>query len=249
MASRCERDGLRPAKAYVMRETLLPGDHRPEIHQLLERALPSAAHGSIERLADAARVARVGPGDLIFRQGESIPVTLVIHGYAAFRRTTRDGRELVLDIARSGCLFGSAIAGQAATVDLVAITPTLVAQWSGADVRDLVLSDPGMAVGVIDGMGRQVVMISQRLDGFIHQNARGRVLRVLAEYQDLFFGESPVLPRTLLPGLVGTSREMTGRVIRGLEREGIVARIGRHGLRLLSPSGLEEAADPAQRAS
>lgn len=232
-----------------MSQALHRPDHRPEIRQLLARAMPGAASESIERLADDATVTRVGPGDVIFRQGESIPVTLVIRGYAAFRRTTKDGRELVLDIATSGCVFGSAIAGQAATVDLVAITPTEVGQWSGADVRELVLSDPGVAVGVIDGMGRQVRMISQRIDGFIHQDARGRVVRVLAEYRDLFFGESPVLTRTQLPGLVGTSREMTSRVIRGLEREGMIARIGRRGLRLLSPTGLEEAADPAQRAS
>ena len=232
-----------------MRQSLVHGDRRPEIRELLAQALPGAASESIERLADQARVTKVGAGDLVFRQGESIPVTLVIHGYAAFRRTTRDGRELVLDIAASGCLFGSAIARQAATVDLVAITPTEVGQWSGADVRELATSDPGVAVGVIDGMGRQVVMLSQRIDGFIHQDARGRVLRVLAEYRDLFFGESPVLPRTLLPGLVGTSREMTSRVIRSLEREGMIARYGRRGLRLLSPTGLEEAAEPAQRAS
>jgi CRP-like cAMP-binding protein len=232
-----------------MRQALLRRDHRPEIRHLLARALPRAASESIERLADDASVTRVGPGDLIFRQGESIPVTLIIDGYAAFRRTTRDGRELVLDIATSGCLFGSAIAGQAASVDLVAITPTEVGMWSGADVRELVLTDPGVAVGVIDGMGRQVVMISQRIDGFIYQDARGRVLRILAEYRDLFFGESPVLSRTVLPGLVGTSREMTGRVIRRLEREGMIARSGRRGLRLLSPAGLEAVADPVQRAS
>lgn len=232
-----------------MRQALLRRDHRTALRQLLARALQGAAPESIERLADDARVTRFSPGGVIFRQGEPIPVTLVIHGHAAFRRTTRDGRELVLGIAKSGCLFGSGIAGQAASVDLVALTPTEVGFWSGSDVRKVVVTDPGLAVAMIDGMGRQIVAISQRIDGFIHQDARGRVLRVLAEYRDLFFGESPVLPRTLLPGLVGTSREMTGRVIRGLEREGIIARIGPRGLRLLSATGLEEAADPARRAS
>ena len=224
-------------------------DHRPELRQLLARALPGAASSSIERMADDARVIRVGPGDVIFRQGEPIPVTLVIQGHAALRRTTSDGRELVLHIAKSGCLFGWGIAGHAASFDLVAITPTEVGLWSGAGVRVLIANDPGLATGVIDGMGRDIVAISQRIDGFIHQDARGRVLRVLAEYRDLLFGEPPVVSRTLLPGLVGTSREMTGRVIRGLEREGMIARFGRHGLRLLSPTGLEEAADPTLRAS
>ena len=232
-----------------MRQALLRLDHRPALRRLLARALPGAASESIERLADDARVSRVRRGDVIFRQGEPIPVTLVIHGHAALRRTTGDGRELVLGIATSGCLFGWGIAGQVATVDLVAITPTEVGLWSGADVRVLMAADPGLAIGVIDGMGRDIVAISERIDGFIHQDARGRVLRVLAEYRDLLFGESPVVSRTLLPGLVGTSREMTGRVIRGLEREGMIARFGRHGLRLLSPTGLEEAADPTLRAS
>jgi CRP-like cAMP-binding protein len=64
---------------------------------------------------------------------------------------------------------------------------------------------------------------------------------VLAEHEELFFGDPPVLSRVHLPGLVGTSREMTGRVVRQLEREGIVARAGKRGLRLVSPARLREA--------
>jgi CRP/FNR family transcriptional regulator, cyclic AMP receptor protein len=232
-----------------MRQALLGRDHRPALRQLLARAFPGAASESIERLAEDAKVTRLRPGDVIFRQGGPIPVTLVIHGHAAIRRTTWDGRELVLGIGKPGCTFGWGIAGQAASVDVVAITPIEVGLWSGADVRGLMATDPGLAIGLIDGLGRDIVAISQRIDGFIHQDARGRVLRVLAEYRDLIFGESPVVSRMLLPGLVGTSREMTGRVIRVLEREGMIARFGRHGLRLLSPTGLDEATDRTQRAS
>ena len=194
-------------------------------------------------------MASVGPGGVIFRQGDPIPVALVVQGYAAQRRTTWSGRELVLGIVKPGDLLGEGIAGQPASADLVTITPVVVGLWSGADVRKVVVTDPGLAIALIDGMGRQIAAISERTDGLVHQDARGRVLRVLTEYRDLFFGEPPVLPRTLLPALVGTSREMTGRVIRGLEREGMIARIGRRGLRLLSAARLEEAADPAERAS
>ena len=45
----------------------------------------------------------------------------------------------------------------------------------------------------------------------------------------------------MLPELVATSREMTGRVVRDLEREGVIARVGRRGLRLLNPVALEAA--------
>lgn len=232
-----------------MRQAFVRPEDRPALRQLLARALPAAAPESIEWLADSARVTGVGRGDVIFRQGEPIPVILVITGYVALRRTTWNGRELVLGIAKAGDLVVSGISGEFASADLVAITPTEVGIWSGADVREVVVSDQGLAVAVIDEMARHIVTTSERMDGFIHQDARSRVLRVLTQYRDLFFGESPVLSRTILPGLVGTSREMTGRVIRRLEREGLIARIGRRGLRLLSPTALEEAADPAQRAS
>jgi CRP-like cAMP-binding protein len=81
----------------------------------------------------------------------------------------------------------------------------------------------------------------ERIEGFLHQDARLRVMRVLARHRDLFFGDSPVLTRAHLPGLVGTSREMTGHVLRQLEREGTLARVGRAGLKLLQPERLEGA--------
>jgi CRP-like cAMP-binding protein len=65
---------------------------------------------------------------------------------------------------------------------------------------------------------------------------------VLDLHADLFFSEPPVLRRTHLPALVGTSREMTGRVMRALESRGVVARVGRDRLDLLDPAGLAAAA-------
>jgi CRP-like cAMP-binding protein len=167
-------------------------------------------------------------------------------GHAALRRTTADGRELVLGIVGRGRLVGySSIAGSPAGVDLMAVTSAEVAVWPGGEIRPLVANDAGLALDVIDGMAGSLVNVSDRLDWFIHQEARGRVLRVLAEYEELYFGDIPVLSRAHLPGLVGTSREMTGRVLRELEREGILVRVGKRGLRLLSPARLRQAAGHA----
>jgi two-component system cell cycle sensor histidine kinase/response regulator CckA len=54
-----------------------------------------------------------------------------------------------------------------------------------------------------------------------------------------------VLTRAQLPLIVGTSREMTGRVLRTLEARGIVGRREAHGLVLLDPAGLEQLGGPA----
>jgi CRP-like cAMP-binding protein len=181
---------------------------------------------------------------VIYSQGEPIPLTLAMRGYGSFRRTTSEGRQLVLGLATRGDLFGfSAISSRNSPVDLLAVTEGEFALWSGQEVRALAADDPGLAFDIIDGLTRFIVDITYRFDGFIHQDARQRVLRVLARHADLFFGPSAILSRSHLPSLVGTSREMTGRVIRDLEREGVVARVGRSELRLLSPARLSAATD------
>ena len=210
---------------------------------MIARALPTARPQTHQLLAEMGQVRAIGANEIIFWQGEPIPMTLVMQGHAAFRRTTPDGRQLVLGLVTRGDLFGyTSIAGKRASVDLVAVSSAEVAVWPTRGLRPLAAADQGLALDVIDGMARYIVDITERLDGFIHQDARRRVVRVLARYGDLFFDRPAVLSRSHLPSLVGTSREMTGRVIRELEREGTIIREGRTGLRLLSPARLQDAA-------
>ena len=143
-------------------------------------------------------------------------------------------------MAPAGVLFGwSGLAAVPSSVELVALTDCQVAQWTGAGIRALALADPGLAIAAIDSMAWSLHQTIERIEGFLHQDARLRVVRILAQHRELFFGDTAVLTRAHLPGLVGTSREMTGRVLRQLEREGTVARVGRVGLRLLRPERLE----------
>jgi CRP-like cAMP-binding protein len=211
----------------------------------LALALRGARPGSVDRLANLARMETIATGETIYLQGDSARLTFVLDGHAALRRTTADGRQFLLGIARPGSLFGlSGIAEQAATTDVVAVSPLSVASWTARDVRRLVLTDPDVALATVDALGRSTVTLTCRFDAFLHRDARRRVLGVLAEYGDLFFGDPPILPRRLLPPLVGTSREMTGRVLRTLEREGVVKRVGRSGLALLAPDLLQDALEP-----
>jgi CRP-like cAMP-binding protein len=211
-----------------------------EVQALVERALPGCSLETYRLLVETARITVVRPDELIFRQGERIPLTAMVRGYGAFRRTTVDGQVLMVDIARPGDLFGySSIAGTHTPVDLVALTDGDVVLWKGADVRRIAASDSTLALNVIDRMAQFLGSLTERLDGFLHQDARRRVLRVLSRHRHLFFADPAILSRSHLPGLVGTSREMTGRVLRELEREGTLARVGRTGLRLLRPELLD----------
>jgi CRP-like cAMP-binding protein len=222
-----------------MNRTLPQHSTPPDLAELIQRALPNSLPDSRHALARTARIGRLDPNEIMFRQGEPMRLTLIIRGHAAFRRTTIDGRQLVLGVVAGGDIFGfSSVASLPSPVDLVALSEGKVAAWSGDELRPLVAGDSGLALDMIDGMSRLAANTVARVDGFIHQGARMRVLRVLAQYEELIFGPSAVLSRAYLPSLVGTSREMTGRVLRQLEREGLIARVGRRGLKLRSPAGL-----------
>jgi CRP/FNR family cyclic AMP-dependent transcriptional regulator len=211
------------------------------LHEYLVAALPGCRDETIERLIQTARVRTLKPGDYVYHQGEPVPLTLILEGYGAARRTTVDGRVLVSGVAPAGVLFGwSGLASVPSSVELVALTACVVAQWLGPDIRTLATADPALGLAAIDSMAWSLHQTVERIEGFLHQDARLRVLRILAQHRDLFFGDPAVLTRTHLPGLVGTTREMTGRVLRELEREGTIARVGRVGLKLLRPDRLAE---------
>jgi CRP/FNR family cyclic AMP-dependent transcriptional regulator len=211
---------------------------------LIVHVVPRASAETQQKLARTTNMRRAFADEVIISQGDPVQLTLVTKGYVSFRRTTAAGRELALGVVTRGRLFGfSSLAAAAAAADVVALTDAEFAVWPGRELRQMASADGGLALDIIDGMSGLVVDITERLDGFIHQNARERVLRVLARYADLFFGPSAVLSRRHLPSLVGTSREMTGRVIRDLEREGVIVRSGRSRLRLLSPVRLGDVAE------
>ena len=66
-----------------------------------------------------------------------------------------------------------------------------------------------------------------------------RLAMILWMRRDLLFhARRPLLSRPQLADLAGTSREMTGRVIRDLEQRGLIARVGGTGLVLIDPAGL-----------
>ena len=212
---------------------------RQEIRELIIRALPHCRPETMDVLTRNARRRHVAVDETIYRQGDPIPLTLLLRGYSAFRRTTATGQELMSGVGRPGDLFGfSGLSGVLSSVQLVTLTECEVVQWPGRDIRTLARDDPGLALGALDATAAALHLLLERIDGFLHQGARVRVMRILVRHQDLFFGEPVVLTRTHLPSLVGTSREMTGRVLRELEREGTVARVGRVGLKLLRPERL-----------
>jgi CRP-like cAMP-binding protein len=203
------------------------------------RAIPGCRPATVCALVETAQLRRVRVGENVYRQGEPVPLTLVVEGYGIAQRTNADGRQLFSGVAPFGSLFGwSGVADASSSVEIVALTECLVAQWPGSEIRELIRADVELGLAAIDSMAASLHATMEGIEGFLHQDARRRVLRILARHRQLFFADPPVLTRAHLAGLVGTTQEMTRRVLRQLEREGTVVREGQTGLRLLRPDRL-----------
>jgi CRP-like cAMP-binding protein len=209
----------------------------------IAEAFPRSRPDTHAALASAANVRAFGARHVVGRQGEDEHVALIIDGYVAVQRTTSDGRQLIVRIVKwAGLAQILPLAGRGAAGDALALTPLLVAIWPGSEVRALAILDSGLAADLLDHALVAFEETMLRLDGLGYQNSGRRVAALLEQHADLFFTDEPVLRRSDLPGLVGTSREMTGRVLRVLEALHVVERIGRDRLRLLDPAGLTAAA-------
>ncbi len=212
---------------------------------VLDRAFGRARPETRRALAASAEVRTFRARETVIRQGDESWVGLVIEGHAGLRRTTVDGRE-VITLVISGGQLGPVmpIAGRPFTADLLALSAGRVALWPAGEVRTLAADDAGLGLDLLELVLLSIEEVVERMDGLLYQNAQRRVARVLDQHAEIIFGEDAVITRAYLPALVGTSREMTGRVLRQLEADGVVKRIGRHRLRLLDASRLARTAAP-----
>jgi CRP-like cAMP-binding protein len=218
------------------------------VAQVVGKAFPRARPETHRQLVARADIRVHKAGQTIVAQGNDKWTVLVLDGHVGSRRTSPDGREVIPKVVPPGQLSSlMPIASRPAVVETVALTPCLVALWPGHELHGLASDDAGLAFDLLDHALLGFEAIVERLDGLLYQDAVRRVARVLEQHAEIMFGDMAVLSRAYLPALVGTSREMTGRVLRKLEADGVVARIGRDRLRLLDPDLLARTAAPPPR--
>ena len=191
--------------------------------------LSGVSRSTLAGLSSIARTSAFSARDVLVRQGDALPVTVILDGWAAVRRTSPEGRVATLDLVRYGQALGleSVARPRPSTFDLVALTPGRLATLPGTAVRRLAEQDPALAVRLLDLAIGELGLIARRLDEVTFDDARKRLATVLLVYEPLVTAPSPFISRADLAGLVGTSREMLGHVIRALEARGIIAREGR----------------------
>jgi CRP/FNR family cyclic AMP-dependent transcriptional regulator len=217
------------------------------VAEVLDETFPGSRPETRRALILSVEVRTFGARQTVLAQGDDTHVGVVLEGHVGIRRTTVDGREIIPLVVSRGQLGPVLpIAGRPSSAELLGLSPGRLALWSSNVVQALAAQDAGFAVALLGHVLLAVEEVVERMDGLLYQNAQRRVARVLDQHAEIVFGDQAVVTRSYLPALVGTSREMTGRVLRQLEAEGVVERNGRGRLRLLDAARLARTAAPSR---
>jgi CRP/FNR family cyclic AMP-dependent transcriptional regulator len=180
-------------------------------------------------------------GQAIYDQDQpSSSIYLVIGGKVKVCRIAEDGRQVVVDIYQADEFFGeSAFLGSMNRAELaVALEGTKVMTWSTADIEDISLKRPKLAIAMMQLLVQRSVDFAQRIESFSVDNIARRLARTLIRFSERLGSRSEdgsiqMIPFTheLLSQYVGTSREIVTHYMNQFRRQGYL-RYSRKGILL-----------------
>ena len=208
----------------------------------IARLLAGVDGRTLLRLEDAARQQTFRRRDVLHARRIQLPPFVVLDGHVMYRRVVETGQVRAALIAGPGFLGGLRSISDPdadALYELVALTDGTWATWDPRLVRELALQDAGLAVGLLDLSAEFAMVLNVRLDAQSFASARQRMAAILLRYgEPIFDTRHPVAQRGDLAAMIGTSRVMMYRTLRGLEADGLVMRHHGGGISIVDEEGL-----------
>lgn len=208
----------------------------------LRRLLPNADDDTLHRLEGASRQQVFRRRDLLHARGMQLPPFVVLDGHVMYRRVVETGQVRAALIAGPSFLGGLRSISDPeadALYELVALTDGTWTTWDPRHLRELALQDAGLAIGLLDVASEHEIVLNMRLDERSFASARQRMASILLRYGSVIFDTPhPVAQRADLAAMIGASRVMMYRTLRGLEADGLVKRDHGGGIRVLDEERL-----------
>lgn len=191
-------------------------------------------------------------GEVIFHEGDPAETLHVIEkGHVAIRASTPLGDTATFTILGVGDTFGELTMLEQPSyrsASAVALVPTETLSMARPQFEELRRSGPAVDRYLQAVLAAQVQRLSAHLLEALHYPADKRILRRLVDASDAFEGSSssaepPAIPITQddLASLAGTTRPTANRVLKALEKDGVVG-VSRGRVTILDRAALERRA-------
>jgi CRP-like cAMP-binding protein len=180
-------------------------------------------------------------GQVIYNQDQpSTNIYLVIDGKVKVCLMADEGSQVVVDIYQTNEFLGESafLSSPARDEQALAIENTKVMTWTTAEIEDIVMRRPRLAVALLQIMVQRSIEFGHRIESFSVDNIARRLARTLIRFSDrlgqsLEDGSIQMMPFTheLLSQYVGTSREIVTHYMNQFRRQGYL-RYSRKGIML-----------------
>ena len=138
-----------------------------------------------------------------------------------------EGKEVILSVLGPGDFFGEMglLDGAPRAASVVTIEQSEFVWISKEDFHVLLQDNFEMAMIIMRGLVKRLREADRKIESLALLDVYGRVARVLLEFSEDVGGRKIVkgkLPRQDIAKMIGASREMVSRVMKGLEVEGYI---------------------------
>lgn len=208
-----------------MKEQATP-DNRVLLQRVPLFSVLNAEH--IELLARVALRKSLGKGRAVFVAGEpSQFLYAILSGRIKVQMSDAEGKEVILAVLGSGEFFGemALIDDQPRSATVITLEPCEFLTINKDDFRVCLAGNAEMAMLIMRGLVKRLREADRKIESLALLDVYGRVARVLLEFSEVEDGQRVLrdkLQRQDVAKMIGASREMVSRVMKGLESDGFL---------------------------
>lgn len=196
---------------------------------------------SVQRFVFEKTVER---GGIILFEGEPAEVLyFVISGVVKIYKTSADGKEQILHLIRPGESFNDVpvFNGGANLATAEAMGPAVLYGIKKTDLVTILKGCPQVSLNILRVLSEKMTRLVMLVEDLSFRHVTGRVARILLEYIGDGGAQRPRLTQQEMAAMAGTVREVIGRALKSLEKDGSV-RIERHRIIITDKKSLQETA-------
>ena len=196
----------------------------PLFSSLNEMQLDQLAAGSVRKNYPRGRT--------IVAEGEpSQSLYILLSGRAKVQRSDSEGKEVILAVIGPREFFGemSLIDDAPRSASVITIESSDFMAINKDSFKAVLVQSPDISMQIMRGLVRRLREADKKIETLALLDVYGRVARVLLDVSENVDGERVVkskLPRQEIAKMIGASREMVSRVMKGLEIDGYIVPMG-----------------------
>jgi len=186
----------------------------------------------------------VARGEIVLFEGEPAKaVYIVVSGVVKVFKTSADGKEQIIYLARPGGSFNDVpvFDGGLSLASAEAMTQVVLYGMKKGDLETRLQGHPKLATNIIQVLSQRVEQMISLVEDLSFRRVTGRVAKILLENVADANGQRHRLTQQEMAAMAGTAREMIGRSLKLLEEEGKV-RLERNRIVITDKEALREVA-------